>query len=39
VTPVFSIEDPENDDTGDGDYVYPQHPNFEDGVFEFDVPE
>jgi hypothetical protein len=34
VTPVFSMEDPENDDTGDGDYVYPQHPNFEDGVFD-----
>jgi hypothetical protein len=34
VTSVFSMEDPENDDTGDGDYVYPQHPNFEDGVFD-----
>ncbi len=34
VTPVFSMEDPENDDTGDGDYVYPQHPNFKDGVFD-----
>ena len=32
--PVFSMEDPENDDTGDGDYIYPQHPNFEDGVFD-----
>jgi len=34
VTPMFSMEDPENDDKGDGDYVYPQHPNFEDGVFD-----
>lgn len=34
VTQVFAMEDPENDDTGDGDYVYPQHSNFEDGVFD-----
>lgn len=34
VTPVFSMEDPENDDTGDGDYVYPRHPAFEAGVFD-----
>jgi hypothetical protein len=33
-TPVFSMDDPGNDDTGDGDYVYPQHPDFEDGVFD-----
>jgi len=34
VIPVFSMDDPENDDKGDGDYIYPQHPNFEDGVFD-----
>ena len=34
VTPMFSMEDTRNDDTGDGDYVYPQHPNYKDGVFD-----
>ncbi|UCE18488.1 MAG: hypothetical protein JSV84_16810 [Gemmatimonadota bacterium] len=33
-TPVFAMADPQNDDKGDGDYVYPQHPNFAKGVFD-----
>jgi len=39
-TNVFTMADPENDDIGDGDYVYPRHSNFEKGVFDlrqFDV--
>ena len=31
---VFSMDDPDNDDTGDGDYTYPEHKNFEKGVFD-----
>ncbi|MBM4161182.1 MAG: hypothetical protein FJ217_08785 [Ignavibacteria bacterium] len=33
-TEMFSMKDPENDDTGDGDYVYPRHQNFAKGVFD-----
>ena len=31
---VFSMSDPEHDDTGDGDYVYPKHTDFAKGVFD-----
>lgn len=31
---VFAMEDPENDDVGDGDYRYPRHASFESGVFD-----
>jgi hypothetical protein len=31
---VCDIADPENDDKGDGKYVYPKNPNFRDGIFD-----